>query len=594
MPSVSKQQQKFMGIVRAIQKGDAPASKFSKAARDAAKDMSKSDVKKFAKTKHKGLPKKVKQELLDRLKKEYAFYHTGVTSRKRKHDDDNNLGRKKKHSGQPDIEVEESKFAKKPEVTPKQLLKIQSDIRKINRKFRVYISKHPVTKGELNIELGHGHDNDDDIHKIYKVLKRHTGSWKTGRIFNENVVKNHDGKAAPYGSGYEKVEENKIDKAELILPRGKKVYLQAEEKDYQRGLIVELTTEGGYKLNYWYGEDAKIYPAEILVDGVMVKKDGREVHIKFHPELKKGEPLDEKLDLDMLRPHQKSMLATLFNQFGKRRGYTAQNIGKKASEQEIKDILKRSKPFIKKTSSQYKQEFRDLLHALKGFREGVNEDMDVGHQDDEPNMLKSTVLKIKESAELLLQKLDKYDDIDGEVDFPNWWQSKIILSKDYIQKAADYLDGEEKTSETMDRNFRTYDNDEGDDEGPVDEGMFSTIDQIRRDSKNVRDFVKNVFADRDFKRMKNDKEFIKYLKSIYEGKSINEVGVFPISNYIKGMIPSKQLTIMNDRDRERVKTLVKDLVSTLNDFWKSHKIPFRVREPRPSDMRKFKQGNKRF
>ena len=35
--------------------------------------MSKSDVKKFAKTKHKGLPKKVKQELLDRLKKEYVL-----------------------------------------------------------------------------------------------------------------------------------------------------------------------------------------------------------------------------------------------------------------------------------------------------------------------------------------------------------------------------------------------------------------------------------------------------------------------------------------------------------------------------------------
>ena len=58
-----------------------------------AKDMSKSDVKKFAKTKHKGLPKKVKQELLDRLKKEYVLSYS-VTSRKRKHDDDNNLGRK--------------------------------------------------------------------------------------------------------------------------------------------------------------------------------------------------------------------------------------------------------------------------------------------------------------------------------------------------------------------------------------------------------------------------------------------------------------------------------------------------------------------
>ena len=477
MPSVSKQQQKFMGIVRAIQKGDAPASKFSKDARDAAKDMSKSDVKKYAKTKHKGLPRKVKQELLNRLKKEYAFYHTGTFAKKRDHDDDNNLGKKKKYSGQPDL------------------------------------------------------------------------------------------------------EENKIDKAELILPRGKKVYLQAEEKDYQRGLIVELTNEGGYKLNYWYGEDAKIYPAEILVDGVMIKKDGKEVHIKFHPKLKKGEPLDEKLDLDMLRPHQKSMLATLFNQFGKRRGYTAQNIGKKASEQEIKDILKRSKPFIRKTSSQYKQEFRDLLHALKGFREGVNEDMDVGHQDDEPNMLKSTVLKIKESAEELLEKLDKYDDMDGEVDFPNWWQSKIILSKDYIQKAADYLDGEEKTSENIDRNFRSYDNheDEKDDEGPVDEGMFSTIDQIRQDSKNVRDFVKNVFKDRDFMKMKNDKEFIKYLKSIYEGKSITEVGVFPVTNYISGIIPKGRLDTNTPEAKRKSAKLVGDLKKTLNTFWKQHDIPFKIK-----------------
>ena len=47
--------------------------------------------------------------------------------------------------------------------------------------------------------------------------------------------------------------------------------------------------------------------------------------------------------------------------------------------------------------------------------------------------------------------------------------------------------------------------------------MFSAIDQIRQDSKDVRDFVKNVFKDREFKKMSNDKDFIKYLKSIYEG-----------------------------------------------------------------------------
>ena len=62
MPAVSKKQQKFMGIVRAIQKGEADPSDFNKDAQDAAKKMKKSSVKKYAKTKHKGLPtKKVKE-----------------------------------------------------------------------------------------------------------------------------------------------------------------------------------------------------------------------------------------------------------------------------------------------------------------------------------------------------------------------------------------------------------------------------------------------------------------------------------------------------------------------------------------------------
>jgi len=64
MPAKSQAQQKFMGIVRSIQKGEQPASKFSKKAQDAAKDMKKKDTEDFASTKHKGLPKKVKEALL--------------------------------------------------------------------------------------------------------------------------------------------------------------------------------------------------------------------------------------------------------------------------------------------------------------------------------------------------------------------------------------------------------------------------------------------------------------------------------------------------------------------------------------------------
>jgi len=65
----------------------------------------------------------------------------------------------------------------------------------------------------------------------------------------------------------------------------------------------------------------------------------------------------------------------------------------------------------------------------------------------------------------------------------------------------------------------------------VNEGMFSMIDQIRQDSKDVRDFVKNVFKDKEFRKMKDDKEFIKYLKSIYEG--VDESKGVP-SNYMQG------------------------------------------------------------
>ena len=62
--AVSKKQQKFFGIVRAIQKGEVEPTTPETA--KAARDMKKSDVKKFASTKHKGLPEKkeVKEDVI--------------------------------------------------------------------------------------------------------------------------------------------------------------------------------------------------------------------------------------------------------------------------------------------------------------------------------------------------------------------------------------------------------------------------------------------------------------------------------------------------------------------------------------------------
>ena len=59
MPAVSKKQQRFFGMVRAAQKGEMKNP--SAEVLDVADDISVKDAKKFAKTKHKGLPEKIKE-----------------------------------------------------------------------------------------------------------------------------------------------------------------------------------------------------------------------------------------------------------------------------------------------------------------------------------------------------------------------------------------------------------------------------------------------------------------------------------------------------------------------------------------------------
>lgn len=62
MPAKSKAQQQAAGIAYAVKKGKLPASKLRGASKQMAK-MSKEDLKHFAKTKRKGLIKKVQKKL---------------------------------------------------------------------------------------------------------------------------------------------------------------------------------------------------------------------------------------------------------------------------------------------------------------------------------------------------------------------------------------------------------------------------------------------------------------------------------------------------------------------------------------------------
>jgi len=75
MPAKSKQQQKFFGVVKSMQKGDTPKKG---EAGEVADDMTNKEVDKMASTKHKNLPGKVKKEsisittLKEMVKEEYT------------------------------------------------------------------------------------------------------------------------------------------------------------------------------------------------------------------------------------------------------------------------------------------------------------------------------------------------------------------------------------------------------------------------------------------------------------------------------------------------------------------------------------------
>jgi hypothetical protein len=81
-----------------------------------------------------------------------------------------------------------------------------------------------------------------------------------------------------------------------------------------------------------------------------------------------------------------------------------------------------------------------------GGKMDLDEDLDLGHQDDEPHMLKGDLYRIGKYAMELYQMVDQFEG-KGEVDFPHWWQAKIIKAKEMVSSAKHYLDFETKEPE---------------------------------------------------------------------------------------------------------------------------------------------------
>jgi hypothetical protein len=82
----------------------------------------------------------------------------------------------------------------------------------------------------------------------------------------------------------------------------------------------------------------------------------------------------------------------------------------------------------------------DILKA-RGVE--LDEDLDLGHEDNEPHMIKSELYRIGKYAMELYKMVDQFEG-EQEVDFPAWWQSKITTAKNMISSAKHYLEFELK------------------------------------------------------------------------------------------------------------------------------------------------------
>ncbi len=75
-------------------------------------------------------------------------------------------------------------------------------------------------------------------------------------------------------------------------------------------------------------------------------------------------------------------------------------------------------------------EFMDNMRKM--FSENLNEDIDLGHEDNEPHMIKGELYQIGKYAMDLYAIMEELEETGGEYDLPGWWQSKITTAKNMI------------------------------------------------------------------------------------------------------------------------------------------------------------------
>lgn len=118
--------------------------------------------------------------------------------------------------------------------------------------------------------------------------------------------------------------------------------------------------------------------------------------------------------------------------------------------------------------------------AIKKAKGEMKEDIDLGHEDNEPHMIKADLYRIGKYAMELYAMAEELEETGQEIDFPAWWQAMITDAATKMVKAKHYLDFELKEP-AIDAAVDALTGEEphmGEPEPPMMEGEVGKIDKL--------------------------------------------------------------------------------------------------------------------
>ena len=401
MPALSKKQQKFMGIVRSIQKGEQPASEFSKDAQDAAKDMRKSSVKKFASTKHKGLPTKVKKEdILNKLKetikeelKDYTYGSGDIVK---------DVNPTCPHYG------------------------AMGKVKSVNPRSVVFVVMNKGKNFKPGQELEKSHDQMKKMNESLNEM-----SAKSKKIINKLNKKEKE-------MFMDMVDMMGFDQVMMDYKKDKKAFKQAL-KDMTESVINEASLSKvpngvEFSKRFLQGLDLVIKQAQGLKGPLAKHPVKRDLN-----KLKAVQTLFKRFLQPEINAYKFNLEAPDINDIKK--GLSS---GKFASviEYNLKVAIEqdgfRGNSFYfledktKKLRKKLEQALIDVYRKIRDAQlENINED---GHTDVASSKRKVMIM-VQDSNKLL----NKLNGMNKEDSLPSWWTDKITLSQNYLQKATDYI-----------------------------------------------------------------------------------------------------------------------------------------------------------